>query len=56
MIDKFRSNSFIKKDKPDIIVLNKNSAIFKKMIVDDSYCKKFDGKELVLYISYLYCD
>jgi hypothetical protein len=56
MIKKFRSNSFIKKDKPDIIILNKNSALFKKMIIEDFYCKKFDGKALVLYISYLYCN
>ena len=57
LIKKFNSNTFRKKkNDPDIMIINKKDKFFNKIKVKNSYCKAFDGYELVLYILKTSCD
>ena len=56
LIKKFNSNTFRKKNDPDIMIISKKDKFFNKIKVKNSYCKVFDGYELVLYILKTSCD
>ena len=56
LMNKFNSNTLIKKNDPNIIIINKKNKFFYKMKVDNRYCKILNGDELVLYIKKTSCD
>jgi len=56
LMKKFNSNTFRKKNDPNIIIINKKDEFFYEIKAINSYCKMFDGNELVLYISKTSCD